>query len=67
MPILKVPMLSQKILPHKERQLRHTTDAPGVARLEAYRWSWVCWRGWIFSNPITGLLCVTVPAARHSG
>ncbi len=56
-------MLSEKILPHKEWQPRHTTDAPGVARLEAYRWSWVRWRGWIFSNPITELLYITVPAA----
>jgi len=34
------------------RRLRHTADGPGVYRLEAYRWAWGRWRGWIFSNPI---------------
>jgi len=34
------------------RHLRYTADGPGVYRLEAYRWSWGRWRGWIFSNPI---------------
>jgi len=34
------------------RRLRYTAIAPGVYRVEAYRWAWGRWRGWIFSNPI---------------
>ncbi|MBC8449953.1 MAG: CehA/McbA family metallohydrolase [Chloroflexi bacterium] len=34
------------------RRLRYTATAPGVYRVEAHRWAWSRWRGWIFSNPI---------------
>jgi len=34
------------------RRLRYTAHTPGVYRLEAWRWAWGRWRGWIFSNPI---------------
>jgi len=33
-------------------RLRYIAHAPGVYRLEAWRWAWGRWRGWIFSNPI---------------
>ncbi|MGQ9586230.1 MAG: CehA/McbA family metallohydrolase [Anaerolineae bacterium] len=37
------------------RQGTHLTfeaEKPGVYRVEVYRWRWLQWRGWIFSNPI---------------
>lgn len=34
------------------RRLCYTATAPGVYRVEAHRWAWGRWRGWIFSNSI---------------
>jgi len=34
------------------RDLQFQVTEPGVYRVEAHRWSWGRWRGWIFSNPI---------------
>lgn len=32
--------------------LRYRTSRPGAYRLEAWRWGWGRWRGWVFTNPI---------------
>ncbi|MGQ9666434.1 MAG: hypothetical protein ACUVWB_03890, partial [Anaerolineae bacterium] len=34
------------------KHLRFRTAQPGAYRLEAWRWGWGRWRGWVFTNPI---------------
>jgi len=34
------------------KRLEYQTRAPGVYRVEAYRWFWGWRRGWVFTNPI---------------
>jgi hypothetical protein len=36
----------------KGRELTWQTNAPGIYRVEAYRWFWGRRRGWVFTNPI---------------
>lgn len=33
-------------------RLRYRTDQAGVYRVEAHRWDWFRYRGWVFTNPI---------------
>ncbi|MFN8455153.1 MAG: CehA/McbA family metallohydrolase [Anaerolineae bacterium] len=37
---------------HQGLELRWQADRPGVYRVEAYRYFWGAWRGWVFTNPI---------------
>jgi hypothetical protein len=34
------------------KYLSYRTEQPGAYRLEAWRWGWGRWRGWVFTNPI---------------